>query len=104
MQHDVHPMEGARGQRTSLSPAGAQQTSIDVVDVNGGQHVDHEMPKERLEMTLDDAAILTLRRRRPPGEACVNQRSSRSATVPRTQPDVTGLLHELAQLCSGVPS
>jgi hypothetical protein len=37
MQHHMYPMNGARRQRATLSSAGAQQMSIDIVDVDGGQ-------------------------------------------------------------------
>jgi hypothetical protein len=51
-------MHGARRQRAAPGSAGAQEVPVDVVDVEGGQLVHREMADQRLEVTLDHAAVL----------------------------------------------
>jgi hypothetical protein len=37
MEHDVDAVDRARRQRATRSSAGAQEMSVDIVDVDGGQ-------------------------------------------------------------------
>jgi hypothetical protein len=60
MQHHVHPMHRARRQWLPAGIAGAQQVPVDVVDVNRRRQLVHgQMAEQRLEMSLDHAAVLT---------------------------------------------
>ena len=102
MQHDVHPMNGARREWSTISTAGAQQVSVEVVDVDGGQLVHRQMAEQRLEMMLDDAAGLTQRRGRPRRrrmrQPAVEQIGDRAGA----KPGVAGLLDELGEPSGGV--
>jgi hypothetical protein len=98
MQHDVDPMHRASRQWPTLRTAGAQQTPIEVVDVDGGQLVHRQMPEQRLEMTLDDAPVLAQRRGRPAGRSVGQPAIEQIGNRARPQPRITGLLDELSQL------
>jgi hypothetical protein len=102
MQHDVHTMHRPRRHRSAVGSASAQQMPVHVVDVDGGQLVHRQMTEQRLEMTLDHAAVLAQRRRRPcrrgVGQPAVQQIGDRAGA----QPGVAGLLDEDGQFAGGV--
>jgi hypothetical protein len=70
----------------------------------GGQLVHRQVPQERLEVTLDDAAVLAQRRSRPAGRGVGQPTLEQVGDRPGSQPGIPGLLDELVQLSSGVPS
>ena len=65
MQHDVHAVHGAWGERPAAATAGAAQMGVEVVDVGGGQLGDGYVAQMGIEMAADEAAGLTDRGHRP---------------------------------------
>lgn len=93
----MHPMHGARSQRTAAGPTATQEVPIEVVDVDCGELVDGQVAQVRLEVMLDDAARLTQGGGRP------RRRRMRQPAVEKigdgagAQAGVAGLLDELGE-------